>query len=78
MFQKGLMAGIMALLLGLSTLAWAENVYVTPNGKKYHKQTCLLIKDHELTELDQAQAKEQDYEPCKKCFKEDQPVEEQE
>ena len=76
MFQKGLMASVMALSLGLSTLAWAENVYVTPNGKKYHKPTCPLIQDRELTELDQVQAVEQAYEPCKKCYKEDQAVEE--
>ncbi len=71
MFQKSLITAAVAVGLCLSSLAWAENVYVTAKGKKYHQAACELIKKSQLTELDDAKAKEQGYEPCKKCFKEE-------
>jgi len=77
MFQKSLIAAVVAAGLCVSSLAWAETVYVTKNGKKFHKAACELVKKSTLTELDEVNAKEQGYEPCKKCFKAEKTAEEQ-
>ncbi len=46
--------------------ATADTVYVTPAGKKYHKQDCMYTKGKTLTELTRTQA-ENIYTPCAVC-----------
>ncbi len=48
-----------------------ENVYyVTKSGNKYHTRDCSYIKDvSSCTEIDEAQIKSMEYEPCKRCIK---------
>lgn len=55
-------------ILSAAAVAFAEDVYVTANGKKYHKADCILIQERnpQKTTLDQALKK--GLEPCKKCF----------
>jgi len=55
--------------LASSTFAFAADVYVTKNGKKYHKETCRWIKNRETTKMDEKEAIEKGYEPCSRCFK---------
>lgn len=43
-----------------------DTVYVTPTGKKYHKQNCMYVKGKNLTELTRTQA-ENIYTPCSVC-----------
>lgn len=43
-----------------------DTVYVTPTGKKYHKQNCMYAKGKTLTELTRTQA-ENIYTPCSVC-----------
>lgn len=46
-----------------------EYVYVTPSGKKYHKQDCwTLSKSKNLTKLTVEEAESKRYEPCSVCF----------
>ena len=41
-------------------------------GEKKHKESCRLIKNNDkVTKIDQKEAIEEDYGPCKRCFKED-------
>lgn len=48
--------------------AGASLVYVTPNGKKYHKKHCrTLTKSKQITELTLQEAEKKDYTPCKIC-----------
>ena len=57
------------LVLLASSAAFAEEVYVTKNGKKYHQQTCLLIKNKGAHVIDMKDAVAQGLAPCSKCFK---------
>ncbi|MFH1622446.1 MAG: hypothetical protein ABIA97_04920 [Candidatus Omnitrophota bacterium] len=46
-------------------------VYVTKNGKKYHKETCPFIKNRETVNMDEKEAIAKGLKPCGKCFKDD-------
>jgi len=69
MMKKWLISGLCMAFLMMSTYAFAESVYVTQRGKKYHKADCRLIKNRDTKELDQKEAIEQGYKPCQVCFK---------
>lgn len=64
-----LSAGLaIALIAGV---CFAEDVVVTARGKKYHKPTCMVVQNKEVTSLDKQKAIDEGYEPCGRCFKED-------
>jgi len=52
-----------ALLAGFTGLSWAEDVYVTKYGKKYHKEDSRFIKGREVEKLDREEAEELGYKP---------------
>ena len=60
-----------ALLLTTSSLAFAADVYVTKNGKKYHTQECRWVKNRETVKMSEEDAVKKGYEPCGKCIKKD-------
>ncbi len=77
MIRKLMMIGMLMVFLSATTHAFAEDVFVTPRGAKYHKEICRLVKDKDnITKLEKKEAIEEGYEPCKRCFKEDVVVEE--
>ena len=47
----------------------AGDVFVTKEGKKYHEQTCSLIKNKSTTTLEENEAVEKGLKPCTRCFK---------
>jgi len=62
-----------ALILCLTFLAttsflFAEDVYVTKQGKKYHKQDCRFIKNRDTQTIDIEEAKAKGLEACGRCF----------
>ena len=59
---------LVGLMLVSSTFAFAEDVYATKNGKRYHKVDCLLIKEKgaKVVALNDAQTK--GLKPCHRCF----------
>ncbi len=57
------------IVLLANSVAFAEEVYVTKNGKKYHQQACLLIKNKGAHAVDMKDAVAQGLAPCSKCFK---------
>ena len=60
-----------AALLANTALAFAQDVFVTKNGKKYHtSQTCRWVKGRETTSLDEKAAIEKGYKPCGRCASE--------
>jgi methylphosphotriester-DNA--protein-cysteine methyltransferase len=74
MSKKALILGVFVAFLSTAAFSAAagEDVYVTEKGSKYHKQICRLVKNKDnLIELDKEEAIGSDYEPCKRCFKED-------
>ena len=72
MIRKLMLTGLLITFLSATTVVFAEDVFITQKGSKYHKEICRLIKDREnVTEIDKKEAVEEDYGPCKRCFKED-------
>ena len=72
MVRKLMMAGVLIAFLSATTCVFAEDVFITQKGSKYHKEICRLIKNrNNVTKLDKEGAVEEDYSPCKRCFKED-------
>ena len=69
MVRKFLALGLLTAFLAMATHAYAEDVYVTKQGAKYHKQECVLIKNKNAQSIDRKAAIEKGLEPCKKCFK---------
>lgn len=69
--RKIFIAGLCLLFLAVNSLAFAEDVYVTQNGKKYHKAECRFIKDRETQKLDKQESIQQGHVPCQKCYSED-------
>ncbi len=77
MIRKLMMVGMLVMFLSATTYAFAEDVFITQRGSKYHKEECRLIKNKEnVTKLDKKEAIEEGYGPCKRCFKEDVVVDE--
>lgn len=76
MIRKLMMTGMIITFLSVTTCVFAADVFVTPRGAKYHKEICRLVKDKDnITKLEKKEALEEGYEPCKRCFKEDVVVE---
>jgi len=57
------------MVLASSTAAFAEDVYFTKNGKKYHVKTCPLIKNKGAEAISEKDAIENGLTPCKRCLK---------
>ena len=65
--MKNLFIALLAVLV-MSTAVFADAVYATKNGKKYHKQECVFIKDRETVKIDDKDAIAKGLKPCGKCF----------
>ncbi len=70
MMKKLIAIAVLVAFAGTAGTAFAANVYVTKNGKKYHTENCPLIQKKETTMMDDAKAIEAGYAPCGKCQKE--------
>ncbi len=68
--KKLLLLGLCVTFLTASSLAFAKDVFVTKRGKKYHQETCRLIKRSKVLALDELEATEKKYKPCGGCLKE--------
>ncbi|MFA5088124.1 MAG: hypothetical protein WC552_03715 [Candidatus Omnitrophota bacterium] len=71
MSKRIVMLGLAVCFLMTTALAFAEDVYVTKRGKKYHKEDCRFIKGKEVQKIDKQEALQKGLVPCGKCFKED-------
>ena len=66
---KRLAALILCLtFLATTSFVFAEDVYVTKQGKKYHKSDCRFIKNRDSQKIDIEDAKAKGLEPCGRCF----------
>jgi hypothetical protein len=66
--KKVLTMMLLGVMLVGGTFAFAEDVYVTKNGKKYHKNDCLLIKNKGGKPIAMEEATQKSLKPCRKCF----------
>ena len=72
MFKKMLLMGTLLTMLTANSFAFAEDVWTSPNGKKYHKEICRLLKNKDAAiKHEKADAVNEGFTPCKKCYKED-------
>ena len=67
------MKQIVALMLCLAFLTvtaatFAEDVYVTKYGKKYHAENCPLIANRDVQKISLKEAEAKGLEPCKRCI----------
>ena len=69
--MKGLLS---ALLIGMmmftATSAFADTVYATKNGKKFHHADCPLIEKKSPAAISMEDAQKKGLKPCGRCFKE--------
>ena len=59
------------MLAGAAQLAFAEDVFVTKYGKKYHKEGSRFIKDKDVEKMTREEAEERGYKPSSDFMKED-------
>lgn len=75
MLRKMMLLGTLLTFVSMATCAFAQDVYVTKSGKKFHKETCALIKNKQTVKLQQEEAVQKGLSPCKKCFATETPAE---
>jgi len=69
MIRKLMLTGLLITFLSATTVVFAEDVFITQKGSKYHKEICRLIKNRDnVTKVDKKEIIEEDYGPCKRCF----------
>lgn len=68
-FIFGLLSAVMMMT---STMAYAETVYATKNGKRYHQAECSLISKKSPVAVSMEEAVARGLTPCSKCFKQEQ------
>lgn len=71
MKQRLLSLIVCVAVLSTVSLAFAEDVYATKNGKKFHKEDCRLIKSKNPESISRKEAVTKGLEPCAKCFKDE-------
>ena len=68
MFKSIAMMMLGMVFLTATTFAFAEDVYVTKHGKKFHAEECPLIKNKGAVKIAKKDALENGLTPCQKCF----------
>lgn len=72
--KKRFFSTFLSLLVGMMVLSqavFAEDVYVTKNGKKYHRKDSRFIKGKEVEKLTVEEAEARGYEPSSEFLKEE-------
>ena len=67
------MKKLMLMILGVAvlanaSLAFADDVYATKRGKKFHTESCPFMKDREKVKLNREDAVKKGLKPCGKCI----------
>jgi len=66
--KKVLTVMLLGVMLISTTFAFAEDVYATKNGKRYHKADCLLVKDKGAKAVSLEEAEKKGLKPCRRCY----------
>ena len=69
MVKKLAMMVVLTMCMATVSLAFAEDVYVTKNGKKYHTEICRLIQNKSPHKISMDEALKKGLTPCKLCAK---------
>ncbi|VAX37937.1 hypothetical protein MNBD_UNCLBAC01-417 [hydrothermal vent metagenome] len=68
MTKKLIVLGILSLMIMTTSISFAEDVFVTKRGKKYHTEVCKLIKNKDALKPIAKEGALEKYTPCKRCF----------
>lgn len=71
MFKKAITMGLCVIFLSMAATVFAEDVYKTKNGKKYHTADCRLIQNKSPQKITKEDAIAKGLVPCAKCFKDE-------
>jgi hypothetical protein len=71
MLKKIITGFLLFAVMATTTMAFAEDVYVTKRGKKYHKELCRVIQDRDVQKIDDEDAAEKGLTACRRCFHEE-------
>lgn len=71
MMKRVLTVVLIGCFMLTAAVAFAEDVFATKRGKKYHKETCQTIQNSETSAMDKQAAVEKGLTPCSRCYKED-------
>ena len=71
MLKRMTTAIVCFMFLSMATVVFAEDVFKTKNGKKYHTATCPLIQNKNPQKIELSEALEKGLKPCSKCFKDE-------
>ncbi len=68
--MKAMIVGFLTGMMILSSaMAYAETVYTTKNGKKYHHADCTFIQKKSPVAVSMEEAQQKGLQACGKCFK---------
>ena len=59
------------MVLAVANVSFAEDVYVTKHGKRFHKELCKVTRNKEVQKLDRQAAVTKGLKPCQSCFKDE-------
>ena len=71
MSKKIISVGLLVVFLSMAVNVFAQDVYRTKNGKKFHTVDCPLIKNKKPQQITRQEALEKGLTPCSKCFKDE-------
>ena len=71
MLKKIIAMSLCVMFLSMTAAVFAEDVYVTAHGKKYHKADCRFVKNKDTQKISKEEAIAMGLKPCGRCFKED-------
>ena len=69
--KKVITLSLVVAMIMVAASAFADDVFVTKHGKRYHKADCKVVKGKEVQKIDQGQAEQKGLKPCNVCFKQD-------
>ncbi|MFC1594285.1 hypothetical protein ACFL38_03055 [Candidatus Omnitrophota bacterium] len=72
MLQKIMVMVLCVAFLAATSVAFAEDVYATKKGKKYHKEDCRFIKNRDAQKVNIEDAQAKGLMPCGRCFADEQ------
>ena len=69
MMKRALTVVMLLAAVSFASVAHAEDVYVSKNGKRFHREACKLIQNKETAKLSLEEAGAKGLKPCQRCFK---------
>ena len=59
------------IILSVANVSFAEDVFVTKHGKRFHKELCKITRNKEVQKLDRKAAELKGLKACASCYKDE-------